>query len=310
MEEIIRVKFSISRTLSTTNAKAILFSLVLFLSHIEYSQCYSSVRRSGSAQQIDETKRIHLDSNYIPNISPMLRPANTRTSIQSSHDYNIEIKPIIAPKPIEKIEFDSNKNSTEKERNVLKVDQVEKLEKFSEFKPISNEPSLQEFIQKQEEVIQIRTKEEIEKQIHQKSIVKEIGEAIELVAEDDLSSAPNKKEKLKNLETELLGYIDQTLSKSSYSIFEGVKIEPVSTLRGRDLNVTGNGAPRSFGDSVFDDEESRGFDTQVMEKIKTFAQNHVLSVNLPAAARFFGFKCKYLLNNTVQYLPFIIIQVE
>lgn len=289
MGESNRVKFSLSRTFTTTNTKAFVFSLVIFLNNFEYSHCYSSVRRSGSGQQVDETKRIQLDSNYIPNISPMLRPANTRTSNPSSQDYNIEIKQIEAAKPIEKIEFNSNKNSTEKEGNVLKVDQVEK---FTEFKPISNEPNLQEFIQKQEEAIQIRTKEEIENQVHQESLVTEIGEAIELVTEDDLSTAPKKKEKLNKLETELLGYIDQTLSKNSYNLFEGVKIEPVSTLRGRDLNVTGNGAPRSFGDSPSENGELRGFDTQVIEKIKTFAQNHVLSVNLPEAARFFGFKCK------------------
>lgn len=293
MGEINRVKFSLSRTFASTNTKAIIFSLVLFVSHIEYSQCYSSVRRSGSGQQIDESNRIQLVSNIIPNISPMLRPTNSRTSSPSSKDYNIEIKQIEATKPIVQSGFDAKKNSTEKDGNILKVDQVEKMEKLTEFKPISNEPSLEEFIQKQEDAIQIRTKEEIENQVHQKSIVKEIGEAIELVAEDDLSSAPKKKEKLNQLESELLGYIDQTLSKTSYNLFEGVKIEPVSTLRGRDLNVSANGAPRSFGDSASDNGEMRGFDTQVIEKIKTFAQNHVLSVNLPEAARFFGFKCKY-----------------
>jgi hypothetical protein len=112
-------------------------------------------------------------------------------------------------------------------------------------------------------------------------IFEEMSDAVRLVNDDPEDP------KVRKIEGELLNYVDETLSRDNYVIFDGVKIEPVESMMKSDVNFTKNGSPRS-GRKL-----PESFDRIVIEKFSKYAKNHVMSVNLPATARFFGFKCKF-----------------
>lgn len=100
-----------------------------------------------------------------------------------------------------------------------------------------------------------------------------------------------KNENTEKLERELMKYVDESLSRDSYVFFDGVKIEPAASLvNNRSVNGTPRGARNLKGDT---DEKDESFDGKVLKKFDKYAKNHVLSVNIPQTARYFGFKCKF-----------------
>lgn len=100
-----------------------------------------------------------------------------------------------------------------------------------------------------------------------------------------------KNENTEKLERELMKYVDESLSRDSYVFFDGVKIEPAASLiNNRSVNGTPRGARNLKSD---EDEKDDSFDGKVLKKIDKYAKNHVLSVNIPQTARYFGFKCKF-----------------
>lgn len=89
------------------------------------------------------------------------------------------------------------------------------------------------------------------------------------------------------LEDKVEDVLNNVLSKDQYEIIEGVEIKPVDD----DSKVK----QQSRSD---DDSEARAlfskytYEYRMFQKIKNFIETHVLSINLPKAAKFMGFRCK------------------
>lgn len=89
----------------------------------------------------------------------------------------------------------------------------------------------------------------------------------------------------KQLENEVEKVLDEALSKDRYEIIDGVEIKPVKDRNARTLRR--------------DDAESRAlfstytYEYRLLQKIKNFVETHIISINLPKAARFITFRCKY-----------------
>ncbi|XP_073963095.1 protein Osi24 [Choristoneura fumiferana] len=87
----------------------------------------------------------------------------------------------------------------------------------------------------------------------------------------------------KQLENEVERVLDEALSKDRYEIIDGVEIKPVNDRNARTLRHN-------------DDAESRAlfstytYEYRLLQKIKNFVETHIISINLPKAARFITFR--------------------
>lgn len=85
---------------------------------------------------------------------------------------------------------------------------------------------------------------------------------------------------------EIENLLDDALSKDRYEIFDGVEIKTIKT---NDFELKA------------DEVENRAlfpkytYEYRLYQKVKKFIDTHVLSINLPKAAKLVGFRCKYLL---------------
>lgn len=91
----------------------------------------------------------------------------------------------------------------------------------------------------------------------------------------------NKTEEQLGLEIESL--LDDALSKDRYEIFDGVEIKSIKT---NDFEVK----TEAEGRALF---PKYSYEYRLYQKVKKFVDTHVLSINLPKAAKLVGFRCKY-----------------
>lgn len=91
------------------------------------------------------------------------------------------------------------------------------------------------------------------------------------------------------LENKMENVIDKVLSNriDRIEIIDGVEIKPIE------------GDDKKKLQAKRDVEESRAlfskytYEYRLLQKIKNFVETHVLSINIPKAAKFMGFRCKY-----------------
>lgn len=91
----------------------------------------------------------------------------------------------------------------------------------------------------------------------------------------------NKTEEQLGLEIENL--LDEALSKDKYEIFDGVEIKSIKTNY---FEVK----TEVEGRALF---PKYSYEYRLYQKVKKFMDTHVLSINLPKAAKLVGFRCKY-----------------
>lgn len=78
--------------------------------------------------------------------------------------------------------------------------------------------------------------------------------------------------------------IDEALKKDKYEIFDGFEIKAVN------VNETERSEGGSEARALF---SSYTYEYRLFKKIQDFVNTHILSINLPKAARLIGFRCKY-----------------
>ncbi|KPJ07304.1 hypothetical protein RR48_03284 [Papilio machaon] len=83
------------------------------------------------------------------------------------------------------------------------------------------------------------------------------------------------------LENEFEKVLDNALSKDRYEILEGIEIRPIDTKK--DMMKT----DKVDGRALF---STYTYEYRVYQKIKNFFETHILSINLPKAARLMGFR--------------------
>lgn len=93
----------------------------------------------------------------------------------------------------------------------------------------------------------------------------------------------------KQLEHEFEKALDRALSKDRYEIIEGVEIKPIDTKRA----LKKFDKPEVEGRALF---STYTYEYRLYQKIKNFVETHILSINLPKAARLIGFRCNYFLH--------------
>lgn len=75
-------------------------------------------------------------------------------------------------------------------------------------------------------------------------------------------------------------YLDETFAVDRYKIIPGVQIEPAG---GKNESET----DRKDDSSCESPKRSRGLEDYFHEKLKSYYETHLVSVNLPETARFF-----------------------
>lgn len=93
----------------------------------------------------------------------------------------------------------------------------------------------------------------------------------------------NKSEK--QLELEIENLLDDALSKEKYEIFDGVEIKSIKK------NDSKGKTTENEGRALF---PKYSYEYRLYQKVKDFVDTHILSINLPKAARLMGFRCEYL----------------
>lgn len=83
---------------------------------------------------------------------------------------------------------------------------------------------------------------------------------------------------------EIENLLDDALSKDRYEIFDGVEIKSVKR---NDFEVK---TSEVEGRALF---PKYSYEYRLYQKVKTFVDTHVLSINIPKAAKLVGFRCKY-----------------
>lgn len=94
------------------------------------------------------------------------------------------------------------------------------------------------------------------------------------------------------LENEVENILNKALSKDRYEIVDGVEIKSI----------------KESGDSKIEPKSDEGralfskfsYEYRLFQKFKNFVDTHVLSINLPKAAKLMGFRCKY--DDAVYYI--------
>ncbi|KAM3957968.1 protein Osi24 [Aphomia sociella] len=86
------------------------------------------------------------------------------------------------------------------------------------------------------------------------------------------------------LEKEVESIFDKVLSNDRYEIIEGIEIKPVDK---EDLDKLQSKNDVSEGRALF---SKYTYEYRMLQKFKNFVENHVLSINLPKAAKFMGFR--------------------
>lgn len=93
------------------------------------------------------------------------------------------------------------------------------------------------------------------------------------------------------LENEFEKVLDNALSKDRYEILEGFEIKLEDTKK--DLMRS----DKAEGRALF---STYTYEYRIYQKIKNFFETHILSINLPKAARLMGFRCKYICPLSIQ----------
>lgn len=97
----------------------------------------------------------------------------------------------------------------------------------------------------------------------------------------------------KDLEHDVEILIDDALSKDQYEIVEGIEIKSVQKRSGGgNEKITQDNNREEEGRALF---SKFTFEYRLLQKVKNFVETHILSINLPKAARLMGFRCKYLI---------------
>lgn len=97
----------------------------------------------------------------------------------------------------------------------------------------------------------------------------------------------------KELEIKVEKLLDEALSKDKYEIAEGIEIKTIKydrkneSINNNSYNIATN---TENGRALF---SSYTYEYRLLQKIKTFIDTHILSINIPKAANLFGFRCKY-----------------
>lgn len=86
------------------------------------------------------------------------------------------------------------------------------------------------------------------------------------------------------IEYEIENLLDDALSKDRYEIFDGVEIKSIET------NAYKVKTTPDEGRALF---PKYSYEYRLYQKVKNFVDTHILSINLPKAARLVGFRCKY-----------------
>lgn len=95
------------------------------------------------------------------------------------------------------------------------------------------------------------------------------------------------------LELEVENLLERAISRDSFEIFDGVEIEPVKNVKSKDNNKKKTKDVRSLeerqGKALF---SKYTYEYRMFQKVKEFVNTHVLSIDLPKAAKMIGFRCK------------------
>lgn len=87
------------------------------------------------------------------------------------------------------------------------------------------------------------------------------------------------------LENEIETLLDDALSKDKYELFEGIEIKSVENNDSKTESKSD-----VEGRALF---PKYSYEYRLYKKVKSFIDTHILSINLPKAARLIGFRCKY-----------------
>lgn len=88
------------------------------------------------------------------------------------------------------------------------------------------------------------------------------------------------------LELEVESLLEKALDRDRYEIIEGIEIKPDGVKRTEDRKDV----EVSDGRALF---SKYTYEYRMLQKVKNFIDTHVVSINLPKAAKFMGFRCKY-----------------
>ncbi|XP_026754295.2 uncharacterized protein LOC113514410 [Galleria mellonella] len=87
------------------------------------------------------------------------------------------------------------------------------------------------------------------------------------------------------LENEVENIVDSVLGNDRYEIIEGVEIKPIDKEEKSQLQKKND--VTSEGRALF---SKYTYEYRILQKLKNFVENHVLSINLPKAAKYIGFR--------------------
>lgn len=103
-------------------------------------------------------------------------------------------------------------------------------------------------------------------------------------------SAVNKT--MDKLELEVGNLLERALNKDSFKIFDGLEIKPIKDGVNKKRNV------KKSEDNSLEEDKGRAlfskytYEYRMYQRVKEFVNTHVLSIDIPKAAKFMGFRCK------------------
>lgn len=103
----------------------------------------------------------------------------------------------------------------------------------------------------------------------------------------------------KQLQNVLESFVDDAMKKDSYELFEGIEIKTLGKNKTKPKDKDEN---KDVGRALF---SSYTYEYRLYQKIKNFIDTHILSINLPKAARLIGFRCKSLYFFIKNHLSFV-----
>lgn len=92
----------------------------------------------------------------------------------------------------------------------------------------------------------------------------------------------------RQLQNVLENMLDEALKKDRYELFEGVEIKAIDS-KNKTSEAKDELEVRREGRALF---STYTYEYRLFKKIKNFIDTHILSINLPKAAKMVGFRCK------------------
>lgn len=123
-----------------------------------------------------------------------------------------------------------------------------------------------------------------------KNYIKDFVDTLSTYADKDF----NLNKTVVRLERAVETMLDEALTQDRYKIFEGIEIK-VEQANGTSANVNKTESDIGEGRELF---SKFTYEYRLFQKVKDFVNRHILSINLPMAA-----KCKYLNEITMILIP-------